>query len=111
MATIWKVPITPARAQMMRLDINGTFYTLHLKFNSVIGAWVMDVNDSSDTVNLLHGLPLVTGSDLFGQFRHLGIGGGLPMIVVTIGPGQSPDEIPTFENLGLDGHVYFETLV
>lgn len=110
MATIWELPVTSGRAQRMRCDIGGTLYTLHLKYNRVCGSWVMDINDSADNP-LLEGIPLVTGSDLFGQFRYMGIGGGLPMIVMTIGPGMSPDEVPDFMSLGVDGHVYFKTLV
>jgi len=106
---IWEIPLTP-RVQEMRIDINGTLYTLHFKYNVVCNTWVLDINDAADAP-LLHGIPLVTGTDLFGQFRYLGIGGGLPMIVMTVGPGRSPDEIPTWENLGIDGHVYFQTLV
>lgn len=109
MSTVWEIPLTP-HAQRMRLDIGGTVYTLHFKYNSVIQAWMMDVNDSADNP-ILEGVPLVTGSDLFGQFRYLGIGGGLPMIVMTIGPGMSPDNIPQYADLGVDGHVYYMTLV
>jgi hypothetical protein len=65
----------------------------------------MDIGDVFDAP-LVNGIPLVTGTDLFGQFRYLGIGGGLPMIVMTIAVGRSPDEIPTYENLGIDRHVY-----
>jgi hypothetical protein len=109
MSTIWEIPLSP-RAQRMRMDIGGTFYVLHFKYNSVLNAWIMDVNDTND-IPILEGVPLVTGSDLFGQFRYFGIGGGLPMIVMTVGPGRSPDEVPNYTNLGIDGHVYFETSV
>jgi hypothetical protein len=109
MPTIWEIPLSP-RTQKMRVDISGTVYTLHLKFNSVCNTWIMDVNDSND-FPVLEGVPLVTGSDLFGQFRYLGIGGGVPVIVMTIGPGRSPDEIPNYVNLGIDGRVFFKTLV
>jgi hypothetical protein len=109
MTTIWEIPLTP-QTQRMRIDISGTNYTLHFKYNSVCDTWVMDVNDTADTP-ILEGIPLVTGTDLFGQFRYLGIGGGLPMIVMTIGPGRSPDDIPNYQNLGIDGHLYFKTLV
>jgi hypothetical protein len=109
MSTIYEIPLI-ARAHQMRIDIGGTVYILHFKFNRVCGSWVMDIKDTTDAP-LLDGIPLVTGTDLFGQFRYLGIGGGLPMVVMTVGPGRSPDEVPTYDNLGTDGHLYFETLV
>jgi predicted Zn-dependent protease with MMP-like domain len=108
MSTIWEIPLIP-HTQKMRLDIGGTYFTLHLKFNSVCNTWVMDINDTGD-FTLLHGIPLVPGTDLLGQFRYMGIGGGLPMTVMTVAVGRSPDEIPIYENLGTDGHLYFETL-
>lgn len=109
MSTIWEVPLI-AHTQKMRIDLGGAFFTLHLKFNSVCNTWVMDINDTDDNT-LLHGIPLVPGTDLFGQFRYMGIGGGLPMIVMTVAVGRSPDEIPTYANLGTDGRLFFETLV
>jgi hypothetical protein len=109
MSTIWELPLTPQKAQRMRVDLGGTMYMLHFRFNRVSNTWMMEVNDANDAP-LVHGIPLVTGTDLFGQLRYLGIGGGLPMVVMTIAVGRSPDEIPTWENLGLDGHVYFRTL-
>jgi predicted Zn-dependent protease with MMP-like domain len=109
MSTIWEIPLTP-RPQTMRIDIGSAFYVVSVKFNTVIKAWVMDIDDAVNNP-VLHGIPLVTGTDLFGQFRYMGIGGGLPMIVMTIGPGRSPDDVPNYQNLGIDGHVYFKTLV
>lgn len=109
MATIWEVPLTP-RAQTMNITIGSTQYVLHIQFNKISNTWIMDIGDVFDAP-LVYGIPLVTGTDLFGQFRYLGIGGGLPMIVMTIAVGKSPDEIPTYENLGIDGHVYFKTSV
>jgi|SRR5215471_208730 len=109
MTTIYEIPLTP-RAQKMTLMMGNAQYTMHFRFNRITDTWILDVNDSADN-GLVHGIPLVTGVDLFGQLRYLGIGGGVPMIVMTIAVGRSPDEIPTYENLGIDSHVYFKTLV
>jgi hypothetical protein len=93
--------------------MGGTTYALHFKFNRIMQAWVMDIRDASDQpiggAGGLDGIPLVTGTDLLGQFRYLAIGGGIPMIVMTIAVGHSPDEVPTFQNLGIDGHLFFQT--
>lgn len=110
MATIWEVPLVP-HAQKVRVAIGGIFYTLHLKYNSVCDCWMMDINDTSDAIPIVHGVAVVTGTDLMGQFRYLGIGGGLPMTVMTTGVGRSPDEIPDYYNLGVDGRLFFMTEV
>jgi hypothetical protein len=114
MTTIHEIPLTP-RAQVMRCDMGGVTYTFHFKYNKAMQCWIMDIRDGNDFpiggTGGLDGIPLVTGTDLLGQFRYLGIGGGIPMIVMTVAVGHSPDEVPTFTNLGVDGHLYFETLV
>jgi|SRR5215471_12279476 len=110
MSVIFKIPLSP-RAQVFRCDIGGVTYTLHLRWNPVCESWVIDIHDANDDGTLgLSGIPLVTGTDLLGQFRYLGIGGGVPLITMTIGPGHSPDEVPTYDNLGVDGQLYFKTL-
>jgi hypothetical protein len=109
MSTIWQVPLSP-RNQQLVLDIGGTSYTLHFNYNVVNQTWIVDVADANDNP-ICNGISLVTGVDLFGQFRYLGIGGGVPMITMTMGVGHSPDEIPTFDNLGIEAQVFFQTLV
>lgn len=107
----YEIPLSP-RAQRFTIDLGGTTFTLYLRWNQYMGCWIMhfhDVNDQPLPGRGLNGVPLVTGTDLLGQYRYLGIGGGIPMIVMTIGPGRSPDEVPTM-NLGYDGHLFIETL-
>lgn len=113
MSTIYEVPLSP-QAQRFRADIGGASYTLTIRWNQFLAAWVMNIHDESDlplSGRGLNGIPLLPGTDLLGQFRYLGIGGGLPMIVMTIGPGRSPDEVPSYTNLGIDAHLFFKTLV
>jgi hypothetical protein len=113
MATIYEIPLSP-QAQRVRVDIGAATYTLTLRWNQFMAAWVMDIHDLNDiplALRGLNGVPLVTGTDLLGQFRYLGIGGGVPMIAMTIGPGRSPDEVPSYTDLGIDSHLFFETLV
>ena len=117
MTTVYQLPLSP-QTQKMRVDIGGTLYTLRLRWNPISACWIVDLTDENDAPLIngsgaglgLTGIPLVTGTDLMGQFRYLGIGGGTPWTAMTIGPGHSPDEVPTRDNLGTDGNVYFETL-
>lgn len=69
----------------------------------------MDVYDLSGFTPVLLGVPLVTGADLLEQFGYLAIGAQAIMTTMTIGPGVSPDEVPGFRNLGIDGHLYVTT--
>jgi hypothetical protein len=70
---------------------------------------MLDIYDSNwDPIVM--GTPLVTGTDLLGQFGYLGIGKSgaswVQLVVMTIAVGHSPDEVPTFQDLGVDGHLY-----
>lgn len=76
-------------------------YKITLKWNPVAACWVGDLRDTSGNAVLL-GLPLVTGADLLQQFGYMRFGGQL--IVQT---DHDVDSVPTFTNLGKEGHFYF----
>jgi hypothetical protein len=54
-------------------------------------------------------MPLVTGSDLLEQFGYIPLGANTIFTVMTTGPDKSPDTVPTFTNLGGEGHLYVST--
>lgn len=100
--TAYEIPLTP-QAQSFNIQLNQVSYTFTLMWREVdnIGGWVLDIADASGNP-LVQGIPLVTGCDLLKQYGYLGIGGGL--WVLTDG---DPDAVPTFQNLGLQSHLYF----
>src|SRR5689334_12601431 len=106
MSTVFEIPLIPT-AQKLSVDINGLLYTLHVRWNQYMRAWILDIHDENDVVlpGGLNGVALVPGTDILGQFRYLGIGGGVPMLIMTIGPGKSPDELPTTDNLGTEARL------
>lgn len=84
-------------------------YTLRFYWNNVTACWCVDFDDDTGTIPVLHGLPLVTGVDLLEQFGYLPLGAQTVLTTMTIGPDLSPDTVPTFDNLGIDGHLYTTT--
>lgn len=76
---------------------------LDVKYNKAATCWVVDILDQ-DGNPILMGVPLVTGCDLLEQFAYLGF--GLQMIAQT---DFDTDAVPTFENLGREGHLYLLT--
>ena len=114
MSSVHEIPLKP-RPQILRCDVGGIIYTFRFKYNMAMQCWIMDIYDVEGYpiggTGGLSGIPLVTGVDLLGQFRYLGIGGGVPMIVMTVAVGKSPDENPTYQNLGIDGHLYYLSLI
>jgi hypothetical protein len=86
-----------------------TTFTLQFYWNKRAQCWVVDFLDSTAQYKILCGVPLVTGADLLEQFLYLDLGRNAFLTVMTIGPGLSPDTVPTFNNLGIDGHLYLTT--
>jgi hypothetical protein len=76
---------------------------IKLAWNPPLNCWVADLLDATDSA-ILQGVPLVTGANLLEQFSYLGLGGQL--LVQTEG---DVDAVPTFENLGSEGRLYFAT--
>lgn len=72
-----------------------------IKWCKPAACWVADVTTASG-VPVLSGVSLVTGADLLEQFGYMRFGGQL--IVQT---DFDVDAVPTFDNLGREGHFYF----
>lgn len=78
-------------------------YRMTYKWNAVSACWVVDIADSND-VPVLNGLSMITGADLLEQFAYMGFAGQL--IAQT---DHDADSVPTFKNLGVNGHLFFAT--
>lgn len=96
----YEVPLS-AKPQAFTIALGGTAYALVLRWNVAGQYWVLDVMTAA-RAPLVLGIPVVTGLDLLGQFRHLGFAGAL--VAQTDG---DPDAVPTFANLGTQGRLFF----
>jgi hypothetical protein len=102
MARVYEVPLSPD-AQKFTIELNGTAYVLRLLWCAHAACWMLDIMDADEAM-LVSSIPVVTGLDLLGQYGYLGIDGSL--IAQTV---ADPDAVPTAENLGTDGRLYFVT--
>lgn len=63
----------PIRADLPAYDftveLDGTVYTLALRYNERMARWIMDLM-TSDGVQIISGIPLLTNCDLIGRFRY-----------------------------------------
>lgn len=96
----FEIPLTPA-PQRFTAPLAGVTYSFNLYWNIPTQTWCLDIL-TEQQVPLVTALPLVTGVDLLGQFRHLGIGGSLLVQV----DGDSYG-LPTYDNLGTESHLLF----
>lgn len=101
MSTIYEIPLS-SEPQSFSVDLGGTTYRIIMLWNIISSVWTLDFYNK-DEAPVLRGVPLVANVDLLAAYPHLNFGGTL--IAKT---DDSPDTPPTFDNLGLTGHLYFE---
>ncbi|WP_175777639.1 phage baseplate plug family protein [Burkholderia anthina] len=103
MTTFYEIPLTPD-PQTFTLTLSGIIYTMTVQYRAAGGTgWILDVADANGNP-LVSGIPLVTGIDLLGQFAYLGFGGSL-----WVQGAADPDDVPTFDDLGVSSHVFWVT--
>ena len=101
--TTYEIPLTP-EAQRFAIQLGGVDYQMKLWWNnSDQGGWTLDISDNN-SVLIVGGIPLVTGADLLAQYGYLGFTGSLFCYT-----DDQPLQPPSYENLGSQSHVYFET--
>jgi hypothetical protein len=98
-----EIPLSPDN-QIFSIDLAGVTYRLTVLWNTPAAVWVLDIADILDNP-ILQGIPLVTGVDLLSPYPYLNFGGKL--IAQT---DNVPDVPPTYNDLGITGHLYFVTL-
>lgn len=97
----FEIPLTPT-PQRFSITLSGVQYRLSVVWrNADMGGWVLDIADANNNP-IIHGIPLVTGTNLLEQYGYLGLGG-----VLWCQTTDSPDAVPTFDNLGVDSHLYW----
>lgn len=104
MTDVYKIPLMPGTPQSLLITLGVKEYRLILRYRDVedAGLWTLDIIDVISNADIVCGIPLVTGTDLLLQYRHLNIEGSL--IVYT---DSAPDAVPSFESLGAASNLYF----
>jgi len=103
MSTPYKVPLTPGKPQRITVSLAGTLYELTVKWCAPASCWILDIATSTGEP-VVSGIPLITGVNLLAQYAYLGIGGAL--VAQT---DSDAGAVPTFDNLGDTGNLYFVT--
>jgi hypothetical protein len=100
--TKYEIPLI-SDPQTFEITLAGTPYSLTVRWNKVTVNWTLDIADSNGN-NILAGLVLTTGVDLFAQYAYLNLGGTL-----TVETDGDLTATPTLDNLGIHSHLYFTT--
>jgi hypothetical protein len=101
MARSYEIPLI-SLPQRFNIELGGISYIFRLRFcYTPMGGWILDIYDNQG-VQLICGIPLVTGCDLLGQYQYLNIPGSL--YCATDGNPSLP---PAYNNLGTLSHLYW----
>ena len=103
MSNTYEIPLINS-PQLFSITLSNISYNLQIVWNNIALVWVIDFYDANQ-VAILTGVPLVTGVDLLAPYTDLGFGGKL--FAQTDHDLTAP---PTFDNLGITGHLYWVTL-
>jgi hypothetical protein len=105
--TIIEIPVIPSRAQSFKITLNNNDYLFSFKWNRISNCWILDISDPIGGEGILTGIPLITGVDLLEQFPYETIGENGHFIVYTAAIRVAPDSVPTFDNLGVEGRLFY----
>lgn len=101
---VFEVPVSN-EPQTFEINLAGTDYLLTCRFNNSDEAgWFLDIANAETAEPIVAGIPIITGADLLAGLAYLGIGGQL--FCYTDGAATA---VPTYENLGIESHVFFQT--
>lgn len=102
MSNTYEIPLI-STPQSFSITLSNIDYNILIVWNYLAQAWVIDFYDANQ-VAILTGVPLVTGVDLLLPYTDLNFGGKL--FAETDHDLTTP---PTFDNLGITGHLYWVT--
>lgn len=86
-----------------KVDLDGTTYTVAIRFNSRSAVWIMDLKTVNDD-SIIMGIPLLLGSDLFGRFKDSRLPPGTFLMVNL----ESDVEEASETNLGTEVLLLYE---
>jgi hypothetical protein len=86
-----------------RISLSGVLFTLHMRYNTRMTRWILDVNDASDNP-IISGIPVLIERNLVGQYATLAIPEGILFASDDTGNGQQP----TLYSFGLDHSMWYE---
>lgn len=95
------IPLGAAQPQRITVTLGGTRYTLRLRWNIILGTWVMDISDDR-AKPLANGIALVAGADLVNQLNYLGFPGAL-----ITQSGSDAALPPSYAGLGLTDFIIY----
>lgn len=98
--TPYEIPLSP-EPQRFSIELGGVQRQMRFYWCKDAQCWCFDLLDSKG-VSILLGVPVVTGTDLLGQYAYLSLGGS-----IVVQTDHDPDAVPNFNNLGTSGRVYF----
>ena len=101
MADVFEIPTQPSTPQRFTVSLSGVSRQLRFTWCQPAACWLLDIYDDNGVL-ILGSVAIVTGADLLEQFGYLGLAG-----VMLAQTDHDPTAVPTFDNLGTTGHLFF----
>lgn len=105
MTTVVEIPLVAATPRNFRVVLAGSTYAMHVYWCVPAQCWVLDIADQ-DSVPLVNGLAMVTGTDLLVQYGYLDI----TVQLLVVSDQKPPDVVPGWNDWGSGGtstgHLY-----
>ena len=98
---IYKIPLANI-PQRFLISLGGRSLRIENRYNSEARGWTISLFDGDTDAVIFTNMPLVTGTDLLRQYKHLGLVGKL--FVLTDGDNNA---VPTEKSLGVDSNLYY----
>lgn len=96
-----QIPVTssPYQTFICTIPVDNRNLTLKIQisYNTAWNYWVMTLADPTTGKIILDNIPLITGADIFGQYKYLNLGSA-----VIVNVGNNLMDIPDSTNLGTD---------
>jgi hypothetical protein len=90
-----EIDVATAPAQTQRVKLGAEYFTLTLRWNERMGAWLLDVADSAE-IAIVHGIVVRVGLNLLGRYP----GRGLPEGALVAADTSGADADPGRDDLG-----------
>lgn len=88
---ILEIPFTPER-QIFNIRLGQRGVRLAIMFNERDGTWLLDVIDNATAVDLLRGVPIVLGQDIWDSY-NLGLGILIALDLSNSGIDAGPNDL------------------
>lgn len=102
--SVFEIPVQNI-PQSFQISLAGKNYQMTVRWNDAEGGgWLIDFSDTDSGESIASNLAMITGANILEGLEYLGFNG---ILFCTTDGNQLA--VPTLQNLGVEGKLYFDT--